>query len=319
MGVAPERFAERLAKATDGRITVQVYGAGELVPALEVFDNVASGAAEMGHGAAYYWPGKIPVAAYFTTVPFGMNAQEMNSWLHYGGGIELWRELYAPFNLVPFAGGNSGTQMAGWFNREINTIEDLAGLKMRMPGLGGEVFNRVGGTAENLPGGEIYTALQTGVVDASEWVGPYNDLAFGLYQIAQFYYYPGWHEPSANLEFIINKEVWDNLPEDLQEIVDLTTRAINQDVLDEFTARNFSALQTLLDEHNVELRKLPDDVLKTLKEASEDVLADVAGDDPLAQRIVTSYQTFLENVQSYHAVSEEAYYATRRLVPSSAE
>ena len=311
LGTAPEKIAELVAAMSSGRFQIKVYAAGELVPALEVFDAVSQGNAEMGHGAAYYWRGKAPMAAFFTTVPFGMTAQEMNGWLRYGGGLELWRELYAPFGLVPLPAGNSGVQMAGWFNKEINSLEDLQGLKMRIPGLGGEVFGRAGGTAVTLPGSEIFTALQTGVVDAAEWVSPYNDLAFGLQEIAQFYYYPGWHEPGATLEAIVNAEAWAALPADLQAMLETACQAVNQDVLDEFTARNAAAMRTLVEEHGVQVRRLPDDVLARLQEISAQVLAEQAGDDALGQRILASYQTFLADVRGYHAQSEQAYINAR--------
>lgn len=311
LGTAPEKLAALVAAMSAGRFTIDVYAAGELVPALEVFDAVSQGNAEMGHGAAYYWRGKVPMAAFFTTVPFGLTAQEMNGWLRYGGGLELWRELYAPFGLVPLPAGNSGVQMAGWFNREINSLEDLKGLKMRIPGLGGEVFGRAGGSAVTLPGGEIFTALQTGVVDAAEWVSPYNDLAFGLQEIATFYYYPGWHEPGATLEAIVNAEAWAALPADLRAMLETACRAVNQDVLDEFTARNAAAMRTLVEEHGVQVRRLPDDVLARLQELSADVLREQAGEDPLGQRILASYQTFLDDVRGYHAQSEQAYLNAR--------
>ena len=311
LGTAPEKIAELVAAMSAGRFQIKVYAAGELVPALEVFDAVSQGNAEMGHGAAYYWRGKAPMAAFFTTVPFGMTAQEMNGWLRYGGGLELWRELYAPFGLVPLPAGNSGVQMAGWFNKEINSLEDLQGLKMRIPGLGGEVFGRAGGTAVTLPGSEIFTALQTGVVDAAEWVSPYNDLAFGLQEIAQFYYYPGWHEPGATLEAIVNAEAWAALPADLQAMLETACQAVNQDVLDEFTARNAAAMRTLVEEHGVQVRRLPEDVLARLQEISAQVLAEQAGDDALGQRILASYQTFLADVRGYHAQSEQAYINAR--------
>lgn len=311
LGTAPEKLAELVAAMSAGRFQIKVYAAGELVPALEVFDAVSQGNAEMGHGAAYYWRGKAPMAAFFTTVPFGMTAQEMNGWLRYGGGLELWRELYAPFGLVPLPAGNSGVQMAGWFNKEINSLADLQGLKMRIPGLGGEVFGRAGGTAVTLPGGEIFTALQTGVVDAAEWVSPYNDLAFGLQEIATFYYYPGWHEPGATLEAIVNAEAWAALPEDLRTMLETACRAVNQDVLDEFTARNAAAMRTLVDEHGVQVRRLPDDVLAHLQELSAEVLREQAGEDPLGKRILASYQAFLDDVRGYHAQSEQAYLNSR--------
>ena len=190
LGTAPERFAEMVGKMSNGRLNIKVYGAGEIVPALEVFDGVQNGTAQMGHSGAYYWKGKNPATQFFTAVPFGLNAQEMSSWLHNGGGQELWDELYGSFNLKPFAGGSTGVQMAGWFNRKIDSLEDLKGLKMRIPGLGGEVLKRLGGSPVNVPGGELFTALQTGAIDATEWVGPYNDMAFGLYKAARYYYYP---------------------------------------------------------------------------------------------------------------------------------
>ena len=311
LGTAPERLAQKLKVMSNGRLDIKVYGAGELVGAFEVFDAVSAGTAEMGHGAAYYWRGKIPIAAMFATVPFGMNAQEMNGWLHYGGGLELWRELYEPFGLIPLASGNTGVQMAGWFNKEINGVADLQGLKMRIPGLGGEVLKRAGGTPVALPGGEVFTALQTGAIDATEWVGPYNDLALALHTVAKYYYYPGWHEPGPTLEAIVNKQAWQSLPADLQAMVEVATRAINDDMLSEFTARNNAALATLVDEHNVELRRLPDDVIAQLRDASTDVVAEAAEESELAKRIYDSYMAFLEDVRAYHAISEQAYINAR--------
>ncbi|MDP6375127.1 MAG: TRAP transporter substrate-binding protein [Pseudomonadales bacterium] len=311
LGTAPERMAEQVRKMSNGRLDIKVYGAGELVGAFEVFDSVSRGTAEMGHGAAYYWRGKLPIAAMFSTVPFGMTAQEMNGWLNYGGGMELWRELYQPFGLIPLACGNTGVQMAGWFNREINSVEDLAGLKMRIPGLGGEVFQRAGGTPVALPGGEIFTALQTGVIDATEWVGPYNDLAFGLHTVAKYYYYPGWHEPGPTLEAIVNTDAWNALPEDLRTMLEVAVQATNDDMLSEFTARNKAALDTLVGEHGVELRPLPKDVLERLKAVSEEVVAEAAGENELAGRIYESYMGYLESVRAYHALSEQAYLNAR--------
>lgn len=311
LGLGPENLANRVREMSNGRLDIKVYGAGELVGAFEVFDAVSQGTAQMGHGAAYYWRGKMPVAAMFATVPFGMNAQEMNGWLHYGGGMELWRRLYEPFNLVPLAAGNSGVQMAGWFNKEINSVADLKGLRMRIPGLGGEVLQRAGGVPVALPGGDVFTSLQTGVIDATEWVGPYNDLALGLHSVAKYYYYPGWHEPGPTLEAIINKDAWDSLPRDLQLMVETAARMVNEDMLSEFVARNNAALQTLLNEHNVELRRLPDDVLDRLRTLSEQVVREAAGDDPLALEIYASYTKFLAEVKAYHEISEQAYLNVR--------
>lgn len=311
LGVAPERLAQRIRAMSNGRLDIKVYGAGELVPAFEIFDAVSQGTAEMGHGAAYYWPGKLPVAALFATVPFGMSAQEMTGWLHQGGGLDLWRELYAPFNLRPFPGGNTGVQMAGWFNKEINSLDDLQGLKMRIPGLGGEVLQRAGGVPVSLPGGEVFTSLQTGVIDATEWVGPYNDLALGLHTVAKYYYYPGWHEPGPALETLINQDAWDSLPADLQAIVEAACLAMDTEVPAEFTARNSAALQTMVEEHGVELRRLPDDVLARLRELSDEVVTELAGDDPLAKRIVESYRAFAASAKTYSEISEQAYLNAR--------
>jgi TRAP-type mannitol/chloroaromatic compound transport system substrate-binding protein len=316
LGSAPENFARRVGEMSNGRLTVRVYGAGEVVPPFEVFDAVSQGVAEMGHGASYYWKGKIPSSVFYTAVPFGMTAQEMNGWLHYGGGLELWRELYAPFGVRPFAGGSTGVQMAGWFNRELKSASDLDGLKMRIPGLAGEVFAASGGTAVRLAGGEIYTSMQTGVIDAVEWVGPYNDRTLGLMEVAEYYYYPGWHEPGAMLEFTVNQAAFDRLPADLQAIVEGAARATNQDMLDEFTARNNESLTTLLEEHSTKLRPLPDDVMDVLHSNAVIALEQLKKDDPMAQKISASYEVFLDGVRTYHEISERAYLNARdRVLP----
>ncbi|MFW6092355.1 MAG: TRAP transporter substrate-binding protein [Pseudomonadota bacterium] len=311
LGTAPERLAERLRVMSNGRLDIRVYGAGELVGAFEVFGAVSDGTAEMGHGASYYWRGKIPVAAMFSTVPFGMTAQEMNAWLEYGGGMALWRELYEPFGVVPMAAGNTGVQMAGWFNKEINGMEDVRGLKMRIPGLGGEVLERVGGEPVSLPGNEVYTSLERGVIDATEWVSPFNDLALGLHNAAEYYYYPGWHEPGPTTELIVNQQAWESLPEDLRVMVETAASAMNNEMLAEFTARNAAALQTLVEEHGVKLRRLPDPVLAQLQRAAADVVAESAQEDELARRIHESYTSFMEDVRDYHEISEQAYINAR--------
>ena len=316
LGSAPENFARRVGEMSNGRLTVRVYGAGEVVPPFEVFDAVSQGVAEMGHGASYYWKGKIPSSVFYTAVPFGMTAQEMNGWLHYGGGLKLWRELYAPFGVRPFAGGSTGVQMAGWFNRELKSASDLNGLKMRIPGLAGEVFAASGGTAVRLAGGEIYTSMQTGVIDAVEWVGPYNDRTLGLMEVAEYYYYPGWHEPGAMLEFTVNQAAFDRLPGDLQAIVEGAARATNQDMLDEFTARNNESLTTLLEDHSTKLRPLPDDVMDVLHSNAVIALEQLKKDDPMAQKISASYEAFLDGVRTYHEISERAYLNARdRVLP----
>tara|TARA_B110000503_G_scaffold112781_1_gene169168 strand:+ start:826 stop:1977 length:1152 start_codon:yes stop_codon:yes gene_type:complete len=310
LGSAPENFARSVNEMSGGRLKINVYGAGEIVPAFEVLDAVSQGVAQVGHGASYYWKGKIPAAVFFTAVPFGMTAQEMNGWLHNGGGIDLWRELYAPYNVIPFAGGSTGVQMAGWFNREINNGADLKGLKMRIPGLAGEVFDASGGTAVRISGGEVYTAMQTGVIDAVEWVGPYNDRTLGLHQVAEYYYYPGWHEPGAMLEFTVNTDAFAALPEDLQAIVTYATRAANQSMLDEFTAENNASLQSLLKD-GVKLRELPDDVMALLYQNTTKAMARLVASDPMAAKINASYSRFAKNVRVYHEISERAYLNAR--------
>ena len=311
LGTGANYLAKLINEMSGGRIQVKVYGAKELVPAFEIFDAVSRGTAQMGHGASYYWKGKSEAAQFFSAVPFGLTAQEMNAWLYHGGGMELWREVYAPFNLIPGAAGNTGVQMAGWFNREIKSVEDLKGLKMRIPGLGGEVLKRAGGTPVSLPGGEIFTSLQSGAIDASEFVGPYNDLAFGLYKAAKYYYYPGWHEPGTTLECFVNKEAFEALPKDLQSVVLNATRVANQDMLAEYTSRNNAALATLVDEHKVQLKRLPDDVLARLQALSDEVVAEVAAKDPLSKKVYDSFRAFRDQAMAWHDVSERAYLNAR--------
>lgn len=304
LGTGAEYLAEQINKLSNGRIKVKVYGAGELVPALQVFDAVSSGSVEMGHGASYYWKGKLPAASFFSSVPFGLNAQEMNSWLLKGGGLELWQELYAPYNLIPMPGGNTDIQMAGWFNKEINSMEDIKGLKMRIPGLGGEVLKRAGGTPELIAGGEIFSALEMGRIDAAEFVGPYNDLAFGFYKAAKYYYYPGWQEPGTTLEAIINKEAMEQLPKDLQEIVRSACLVANADMLAVFSQKNGEALKSLVTDHGVELRRLPDDVLNRFKEISEELVAEQGQHDELSKRIYQSYLNFKANSLEWRKISQ---------------
>jgi TRAP-type mannitol/chloroaromatic compound transport system substrate-binding protein len=311
LGTGANYLAELIGTLSNGRIEVKVYGAGELVGALEVFDAVSRGTAQLGHGASYYWKGKSSAAQFFAAVPFGLTAQEMNSWLYHGGGMELWEEVYAPFGLVPGAAGNTGVQMGGWFNKEINSVADLQGLKMRIPGLGGEVLKRAGGTPVLLPGGEIFPSLQSGAIDATEWVGPYNDMAFGLHKAAKFYYYPGWHEPGTTLECMISKEALEALPEELQLIVRSAIRIANQDMLADFTAKNNNALEQLVNEQNVDLRPFPDDVLKKLRDLSDEVIAEEAAQDEITKKVFDSFVKFRDQARKWHAVSEQAYLNAR--------
>lgn len=313
LGTGANNLAHLITDMSGGRLQVKVYGAKELVPAFEVFDAVSRGTAEMGHGAAYYWKGKVPAAQFFSAVPFGMNAQEMNAWLYYGGGEKLWQDLYQRFNLIPTAAGNTGVQMGGWFNKEINSVADLKGLKMRIPGLGAEVLKRAGGTPVSLPGGEIYTSLQSGAIDATEWVGPYNDLAFGFYKAAKYYYYPGWHEPGSVLEALINKKAYAGLPRDLQSIVMNACKVVNADMLAEYTARNNTALHTLVSKHHVKLRPFPDDVLKKLARLSDVVVKELAAKNKDAQKIYQSFYSFREQAMAWGKISEQSFLRAREL------
>ncbi len=316
LGTGANRLAKKITEMTGGQVKVTVYGAGELVPAMEVFDAVSNGTAQMGHCAAYYWKGKSEAAQFFSAVPFGLTADEMNSWFYYGGGLKLWHETYAPFNLVAFPAGNTGVQMGGWFNKEINSVADLKGLKMRIPGMGAEVLKRLGGTPVSLPGGEIFTSLQSGAIDATEWVGPYNDLAFGLYKAAKYYYYPGWHEAGSTMECMINKEAFAALPKNLQALIKDACRIINDDIFVELNARNGAALNELVNKHKVQLKPFPDSVLKELVKTSDAVVAEVAGKDELAKRVYESFKTFRDNAMKYAEVSELAYLKARTLLNS---
>ena len=311
LGTGAENLANMINQMSGGRLTVKVYGANELVPAFEVFDAVSRGTAEMGHGAAYYWKGKSPATQFFAAMPFGMTAQEFNGWIYHGGGQELWDEVYGPFGVKGVPAGNTGVQMGGWFNKEIHSLDDLKGLKMRIPGLGGEVLKRLGGTPINLPGGEIFTSLQTGNIDATEWVGPYNDLAFGLYKAAKYYYFPGFHEPGTCLEAIINKEALAALPADLQAIVLNAAKAANVDLLSEYMARNPGALKQLIEEHGAELRQFPADVLAQLRQVSAEVMASVAEQDATSKKVFEAYTAFLAQARAYTDLSELAYVKAR--------
>lgn len=310
VGVGAERFARLVEEMSNGRLKIKVYAAGELVPALEVFDAVSRGTAEMGHGAPYYWKGKVPAAQFFCALPFGPNAQEMNAWLHRGGGIELWEEVYKPYGVLPMACGATGVQTAGWFNKEINSVEDFKGLKMRTPGLGGEVLTKMGGTVVNMPAGEIFTALQTGAIDATEWIGPYNDLALGLHKASKYYYTPGWQEPNVTFELDVNLKAWDTLPDDLKAIVRAAARDVNGDMLDDYNAKNMEALEQLR-EQGVEVRRLPDDVLARLKEVAAEVVDASAAADPVAAKVWAQQSAYLNRLYEYAELNEKDIYNIR--------
>ena len=306
LGAGAETLAAYINKLSGGSLVVKVYGANELVPPLGVFDFVSSGGAEMGHSGAYYWKGKTEAAQFFSSVPFGMTAQEMNSWLYYGDGIKLWEEVYSDFNLVPRPAGNTGVQMGGWFNKEINSTADLKGLKMRIPGLGGEVLAKAGGTPFTLAGAEIFTSLQTGVIDATEWVGPYNDRAFGLHKAAKYYYYPGWHEPGPSLECIINKDSYDQLSDQHKTIIDLACKAANIDMISDYMSKNYQALEYFKKE-NVQIKQFPKEVLNKLNKISDEILLELSQKNKLSKKVYDSYVNFLNRVRPWTLISEDGY------------
>ena len=300
-GTGVERLAQQVERMSGGRLRITVYGAGELVPAFEVFDAVASGTAEMGHGAAYYWRGKIPATAMFTTVPFGMVAHEHRGWLSYGNGLELWRELYRPYDVRPFAVGTSGTQMFGWFRKRVRSVETLRGIKMRIPGLGGEFMERIGVVTVTLPGGEMFTAMQNGTLDAVEWNGPYNDQAFGLHQVAKYYYYPGWHEPGAQLELLVNASAWERLPDDLQAIVRVAAQSADRAITDEYTFGNSRALRDL-QAKKVSIARMPDDAFVALYRATREGLEVEMANNADFARVYQSYRAYAEGEDYYRMI-----------------
>ena len=312
LGEAAERVAQRITSMSEGLIEVKVYAAGELVPAFESFDAVANGSADMYHGAEYYWPAKSSAYPFFTAVPFGMTAQELMGWIDFGGGQELWDELSAQFNIKPIQAANTGHQMGGWFRKEINSLDDLVGLKMRIPGQGGDVLRALGGSAIALPGGEIYQALQTGNIDATEWVGPWNDYSLGFYREAPYYYGPGFHEPGASLAVGMNLRVWNDMTPGEQMIIRAACESVNHTSLGEFTYQNSVYLDILQREHDVQLRSFPDEVVKAMSEAASDVRSD-AGRDGIEKRIYESFENSLVKMREWAAVSDGPYYAARAL------
>jgi TRAP-type mannitol/chloroaromatic compound transport system substrate-binding protein len=274
---------------------------------LQVFDAVSQGTVEMGHGSPYYWAGKVPEAQFFSSVPFGMTAKGMNAWLYYGGGLELWREVYAPFNVIPFPMGNTGMQMGGWFKKKIESLEDIKGLRMRIPGLGGKVFKRAGGNPVLMAGSEIYTALERGTIDATEWVAPFHDLRLGLNRAARYYYYPGWHEPGTMFELIINSSAWNRLPDDLKKIIDITAASVNEKIYAEMEYRNQLTLKELRNKQNVEMLEFPPEVLAEFKKFTLETLEEESGNNPAFSRVYEAYRTFSENYAGWSTLSDESY------------
>lgn len=301
-------LASWVREMSEGRLDIKVFGAGERVPALESFDAVRNGAAEIGSGSAYYWAGKVPAAQFFASVPFGMNAQQMNGWMIGGDGYELWKEVYADYNLVPLIGGNTGVQMGGWFNREINSLADFKGLKMRIPGLGGKVLERAGGTAVLSPGSELYTNLERGIIDATEWIGPYHDYSMGFQDIAKYYYAPGWHEPGTVLEFFVNKKLYDNLEHELQVMLQCAAQRLNGWILAQFESKNALYLDKIIQEKKVEVRNFSPQILSQLRQFTDEIIEDLITTDPLAKRIYSSFSTYRSQAVKWSKLTEKVYY-----------
>ncbi len=308
LGTSCQRFAKKVYEMSGGQLDIKVYGAGELIPALEVFDAVSSGTAQVGHGAAYYWTGKVPAAQFFTTVPFGLNAMEQTAWINHGGGIELWRKLYERYHLRPYASGNTGIQMGGWYNKEINTIQDFQSLKMRIPGLASRILKEVGATPVLVAGGEIYTNLERGVIDATEWLGPYHDQMMGFQDIAKYYYTPGWHEPGSTMELIVHSKAFDDLPAHLQQIVEVCAGYINDWVMTEMLFKNAEALKQLTNNADIEIRTFSPEILSTLKRVTDQTLQAMADENKEIEEVYASFMKFKHMIHQYTDVSEKLYY-----------
>ena len=296
LGVGAQRLADRITAASDGALTVEVFSAGELVPPLQSLDAVIDGTAEMSHGAAYYWQNKSTALSFFTGVPFGMTSRELTAWVRYLGGQELWDEVYDQFGVQGFLSGDTGTQTGGWFKNELTSLADIQGMRFRTPGLGGQVWQRMGASVTNMAGGEIFQALQSGALDAAEFVGPYNDLALGFYQVCQHYYTSSFNEPGLATEIVVDKAKYQALPANLQAIVKDVAQAEYDQVASDFYANDPRALRTLVEDHGVILHaEFPDDILQAAANASKEVLGGVLNsDDALTRRVG---QSFLDAVR----------------------
>ena len=314
LGTAADRFASRLETASDGRFKVKVYGGGELVHPLKCNDAVQQGTADLYHSADYYYGGKSPAYLFFTAVPFGFTANEMDAWIYHGGGQALWDEVGAQFGVKHLMAGNTGSQMGGWFRKPIRSAEDFKGIKMRIPGLGGKVVNALGGTAVTLAGKEIKPAIDAGTIDATEWVGPWNDRAFGLYQKLKFYHYPGFHEPGSMLSLGISKKLWDGLSDADKALFTAVAGVENNYDFAEFNANNSAALADLVQNYGVKLIEFPDDLFKAFGEASKQVLAETGAKDALTKKVYESFLKFRKNVTGWTKLSDESYTVKRELV-----
>ncbi len=305
--------AERLASVVDrisgGRFQIEVFPGGQIMQALDCFNATAQGTIQAFMGAPYYWVQRDPAFDWFSTVPFGMNPEGMLSWYHHGDGLKLWEEAYAPYNVVPRPGPAIGPQMAGWFRRKINTVGDFKGLKMRIPGLGGKVVTKVGGTAVLTPAADIYASLERGVIDASEWIGPHDDMTLGLHKTARYYYYPGWHEPGTVTEFTFNRKAYDALPADLRWALDYATATVQIMGLTDFHTKNSMALERLRSEFKdkVQVLQLPAPVLRDLRKASGEVVREESEKTPMARKVHASFSKFQALVGPWDHVAEGAY------------
>lgn len=302
---ASTELAERVSALTDGRFEIRPYPAGELVPALEVLGSVQNGTVQMGHSASYYFVGKHPALSFDTTIPFGLTARQHTAWLYHGGGMDLLRELFTDFNVINFPGGNTGAQMGGWFRREIGSLADLRGLKMRIPGMGGRVMNALGTTVQVIGGGEIYPALERGAIDATEWVGPYDDEKLGFHEVARYYYYPGWWEPGPALTFFVNRQAWDQLPGLYQEAFEAATYEVSSRMLASYDAKNPAALKRLVDA-GVQLRPFPNDVMEAASRTSREIL-EADSSDPTYRRIFEAYERWRQESFDWFRTAEQSY------------
>jgi TRAP-type mannitol/chloroaromatic compound transport system substrate-binding protein len=310
-GMSAERVAERIGALSGGRLQISVSAAGEVVPAFEVLDAVGGGVAEMGHTASFYWQGKQPAAAYFTTVPFGLTPNEHVAWVDAGGGQALWDELYKPFGAKPFMGGNTGVCMGGWFRRELKSLADLQGLKIRSLGLGGEVFRRLGATPQTTPPGEILTSLQSGVLDAAEFVGPGTDISLGLYRVAPNYYGPGFNKPNGTGECLVSLKVWETLDSELKAIVAHACATEASFALAEMERLNAEALAALTEKHNVQLRAFSSDIVAAARKVASNVLAELAGRSEMARKVHDSYAGFRDRTAPWSRISIKAVLEAR--------
>jgi TRAP-type mannitol/chloroaromatic compound transport system substrate-binding protein len=310
-GMSAVRVAERIAGLSGGRLQITVHAAGELVPALEVLDAVGGGVAEMGHTAAFYWQGKQPAANFFTTVPFGLTPAEHVSWIDAGGGQALWDELYAPFGVKPFMGGNTGVCMGGWFRRELAGADDLKGLKIRSLGLGGEIYRRLGAIPQTTSPGEMLTSLQSGLIDGAEFVGPGTDIALGLYRVANLYYAPGFNKPNGTGECIVASKAWEELDSEMKAIVTHACATEAGYALSEMERLNAEALAALTGQHGVKLRIFPATLIGAARKQAVDVLAELAAKSAAARRVHDSYLAFRERTAAWSRISIKAVLEAR--------